>query len=53
MAQIENRLENILASLNKLKMKYPDKEKVQYVVAVTKIAEDAAEVDALACFDCN
>lgn len=46
MAQIENSLENMLAPLNKLKIKYPDNEKIQFVVEAMKIAEDAAE-DAL------
>ena len=52
MAQIENQLENSVAALNELQMKYPDNEKVQYVAGVMKIAEDAAEVDALPSFDC-
>jgi len=46
MAQIENQLENSVAALKELQMKYPDNEKVEYAADVMKIAEDAAE-DAL------
>ena len=53
MAQIENQLESSVAALNELQMKYPDNEKVQYAAEVMKIAEGAAEVDALPSQLCN
>ena len=46
MAKIENKLEGSKGQLTELAAKYPDNEKVAYVLDAITIAEDAAEVPA-------